>query len=114
MPQDYDDEYRLRRHRQFVLDLEREIGQVNREIVHQRMPHLNRDSCLQLATTVARARAEYLDLALRLSAQPDPGASIDALALARRQYEELRDAFGAMERAIECGYVDIEVSPHSG
>lgn len=112
MTNPFDDEYRLRRHRQFVLELEREIGQLNRRIVHDRMPHLNRERCLELAAAVARARAEYLDLALRLSdsGSPDPISDdeISALALARRHFEELREAFAAMERAIECGYVDVD------
>lgn len=113
MSQGFDDEYRLRRHRQFVLELEREIGQLNRSIVHARMPHLNRESCLALAAAVAEARAEYLGLALRLtatdSAETMTNDGINELAQARRHFEELRDAFAAMERAIECGYVDIEL-----
>lgn len=114
MTQGYDDEYRLRRHRQFVLELEREIGQLNRSIVHERMPHLNRERCLQLAAAVARARASYLEAALGLSESHSNGEaiadqSIESLALARRHFEELREAFTAMERAIECGYVDVEL-----
>ena len=113
MSQGFDDEYRLRRHRQFVLELEREIGQLNRSVVHQRMPHLDREKCLALAAAVAAARADYLGLALGLS---DGDAlsemsenQINQMAKARRHFEELRDAFTALERAIECGYVDIDL-----
>lgn len=109
---EYDDEYRLRRHRQFVLELEREIGQINRAIVHEKMAELTRERCLALATVVARARAEYLDLALKLGqAEGTLPADEQILQLreARRRFEELRDAFSAMERGIECGYVDIEL-----
>ncbi len=113
MTDQYDDEYRLRRHRQFVLELEREIGQLNRGIVHERMPHLNRARCLELAAAVARSRAEYLELALRMSsAEPENSMTergIGELASARQRFEELREAFTAMERAIECGYVDVEL-----
>ncbi len=110
---EFDDEYRLRRHRQFVLELEREIGQINRTIVHERMPELNRERCLTLATLVARSRAAYLDLALELGRTsqdclPEDSRIVE-LREARRRFEELRDAFAAMERAIECGYVDVAV-----
>lgn len=109
----FDDEYRLRRHRQFVLELEREIGPINRRLVHEDMPRLTREHCLKLATVVARSRATYLNLALELGQNgaerlPDDDR-IEQLREARRRFEELRDAFAAMERAIECGYVDIEL-----
>jgi len=109
---EFDDEYRLRRHRQFVLELEREIGQINRTIVHEKMPELTRERCLALATSVARARSQYLGLALELgqASQALPGdEKILQLREARRRFEELREAFSAMERAIECGYVDVEL-----
>ena len=110
---EFDDEYRLRRHRQFVLELEREIGQINRTIVHERMPELNRERCLALATLVARSRAAYLDLALELghssTTNPPDDSQIAKLREARCRFEELRDAFTAMERAIECGYVDVSL-----
>lgn len=109
--QDFDDEARLRRHRQFVLELEHEIRQVNRRIIHERISSLTREDCLSLETQVARARARYLDLALQIAhadqeARPDE-STLDALRSARLHFEELRDAFLALERAIECGYLDI-------
>ncbi|NDY94747.1 hypothetical protein [Wenzhouxiangella limi] len=109
----FDDEYRLRRHRQFVLELEREIGPINRQLVHEDMPRLTRAHCLELATVVARSRATYLNLALKLGQSsadrlPDDDRILE-LREARRRFEELRDAFTALERAIECGYVDIEL-----
>ena len=111
--QHFDDEYRLRRHRQFVLELEREISPINRELVHEDMPQLTRERCLELATVVARSRAAYLNLALELgrvsSDQLPNDDRIVELREARRRFEELRDAFTAMERAIECGYVDIKL-----
>ena len=67
-----------------------------------------------LATVVARSRAAYLNLALELgqldSDQLPNDDRILKLREARRRFQELRDAFTAMERAIECGYVDIELS----
>ena len=109
----FDDEYRLRRHRQFVLELEREITPINRALVHEDMPRLTRGSCLELATVVARSRAAYLSLALEL-ARSGPGQlpadeRIVELREARRRFEELRDSFVALERAIECGYVDVDL-----
>ncbi|MFP4207464.1 MAG: hypothetical protein ACLFSC_02320 [Wenzhouxiangella sp.] len=111
--QHFDDEYRLRRHRQFVLELEREIGPINRALVHEDTPKLTRAHCLELATVVARSRAAYLQLAFEMGRSCQDRLPEDAriveLRQARRRFEELRDAFGAMERAIECGYVDIEL-----
>ncbi|MEE4296075.1 MAG: hypothetical protein V2J20_05600 [Wenzhouxiangella sp.] len=110
----FDDEYRLRRHRQFVLELEREIGPINRALVHEDTPRLTEQYCLELATLVARSRAAYLQLALELGSTHPDGLPTDAKIIelrdARRRFEELRDAFGALSRAIECGYVDIELS----
>lgn len=113
MDQGFDDEYLLRRHRQFLLELERGIGQINRSIIHERMPPLTREACLALAAGVGAARADYLALALGLSSGGDESriltdSQVDELAQARRHFEELRDAFVALERAIECGYVDID------
>jgi hypothetical protein len=109
----YDDEYRLRRHRQFVLELQREIGPINRDLVHEDLPCLTKDRCLELATLVARSRAAYVQLALKLGRDfpdslPDDG-QIDQLREARQRFDELREAFSAMERAVECGYLDIEL-----
>ena len=74
---------------------------------------MNQASCLELAVAVAKSRAEYLDLALRISASARTAEisadDISALTLARKRFEELREAFTAMERAIECGYVDVEM-----
>ncbi len=109
----YDDEYRLRRHRQFVLELQREIGPINRGLVHEDLPCLTKERCLELATLVARSRAAYIQLALELGQDfPHslPGDNqIEQLREARQRFDELREAFSAMERAIECGYVDIEL-----
>ncbi len=108
----FDDEYTLRRHRQFVLELEREIGPINRALVHEDTPKLTNKRCLDLATLVARSRASYLQLALELGSSHPEGLPDDkkilALREARQRFEELRDAFGALSRAIECGYVDVE------
>ncbi|MEE4637741.1 MAG: hypothetical protein V2J42_03270 [Wenzhouxiangella sp.] len=110
----FDDEYRLRRHRQFVLELEREIGPINRALVHEDMPRLTRERCLELATVVARSRAAYLNLSLELarasSSKLPPDDRIVQLREARRRFEELRDSFVALERAIECGYVDVDLA----
>lgn len=107
-----DDTALLRKQKQFLQQVEFELRAVNREVIHRHVPDLNRESFVRLARFVAEVRSLYLEAALAVS-QCQPGSTeAEALLLtlgkARRQFEESRDAFAALERAIEQGYVDIK------
>jgi hypothetical protein len=110
---DYDDDSALlRKQRHFLQQVEMELRKINREIIHRRIPELDRASFMRLALKVAELRTSYLQVALQLSraegelAQDDP--VLEELRGRRRAYEEARDAFAALERTIEQGYVDIQ------
>ena len=105
-----DDAALLRRQHQFLHEIEQGIRQANREIIHARIPELDRERFLEFALMVARLRAGYLEEALRIDAG-DGETALESFALLRRKrqsYEEARDAFDALERAIQRGYVDID------
>jgi len=108
---DMDDDQLLRRQRHFLAELEREIRSVNRQIIRERIPTLSRQCFVDLGRVVAERRAEYLRKAIELS-RSAPGSAAQAAALAavpdlRHDYDESREAFAALERAIERGYIDI-------
>jgi hypothetical protein len=95
--------------RQFLEQLELSIAVANREVIHQQIPNLNKETFQQLAVMVAKSRANYLEAAIKLANSPN---SCDASCLAdlkhkREIYDEGRAAYEGLERAIERGYVDI-------
>lgn len=109
-----DDQALLRRQRHFLMEVERDIRAANREVIHERIPRLSRRCFIDLGRIVARTRAEYLAMAIRLRACV-PGSDDEAAALAampglREAFFEAREAFAALERAIERGYIDIETN----
>ena len=110
--QDLYDEPALRRlQRQLNHEVEHSIREANREVIHARIPELDRDRFLKLATVVARLRADYLSAALELVGAESEGVP-DAAAIAqlrerRQAFEEARDAFDALKHAVERGYLDL-------
>ena len=99
--------------RRKIVKLFGEIGKsvfaANREIIHERIPNLDRTLFMKFAIRVANARADYLILALDIIDDDKRGSAddIENLAKARRTYEELLQAFEATERLIERGYSDV-------
>ena len=103
------DSHGLAAQRQFIEQLEMAIAVANREVIHQHVPNLNRETFQQLAVMVAKFRAAYLEAAIKLASSPgscDDGC-VQELKRKRELYDEGRAAFEALERAIERGYVDI-------
>ena len=111
MFEDRDDAALARRQLQFLHEIEKSIRGANLEILHARIPELNKESIVQLAVVVAQLRASYLQGALQLArsdaAAEDWAEQVATLRLHREAYEEARDAFEALQRAIERGYVDV-------
>lgn len=91
----------------FLDNVEHAIRDINRDIIHAQIPHLDRAKFVEFATYVARLRAEYLSAGLGLVEHKD-GATFEALRLRGRAFDEAKAVFVALERAIECGYVDID------
>ena len=93
----------------FLNELDLGVRAANQEIIHGRIPDLDREKAFVFATMVARLRADYLDAAFK---HCTPGAQsdlqdIEELRAKRLTYEEARDAFQALRHAIEVGYIDI-------
>jgi hypothetical protein len=109
-----DDAALLRRQRTFLEQIERSIRAVNRETIHETIPELDRDSFVRMALRVARLRAGYLQVALAAEGESDGETAAWARRLRehREAFEEARDAFDALQRAIERGYVDVGL--HAG
>ena len=108
-----DDSTLLRQQKQFLQQVEFALRRVNREVIHAHIPDLNKDSFARLARYVAEARSRYLSCARALTQNHADAAlaeqRLQALRHAREVFEESRDAFAALERAIEQGYVDIKL-----
>lgn len=109
---DDDDSALLRKQQAFLQRIEFELRRINRQIIHRDIPDLSRQSFVQLAQFVAEERSRYLQLGLSLSVlpngSPEAESMLDQLARARRSFKESREAFVALERAIQQGYVDIQ------
>lgn len=91
-------------------EVEMAIFSANTEIIGRETPNLTRDTFLKLAVTVAEARARYIKVAVEVAAmagKKPPRELIDALAEARRTYDEIGHAFQAVERVIERGYIPV-------
>ncbi|HEX5755881.1 MAG TPA: hypothetical protein VFY12_05965 [Arenimonas sp.] len=106
-----DEEALLKRQRHFLLQVERDIREANREVIHAHIAQLSEARFVDLARCVAEHRARYLEAAIALSRapldSPEAGALLAQLPRLRQAFDETRDAFSALERAIERGYVDI-------
>jgi hypothetical protein len=93
----------------FTEGLEVAVFEANREIIARKLGVVRRDSFLRLAVKVADTRADYLRVALDIAASDGPprAADVERLRALRTTYEEMVDAFEAMERVIERGYVSL-------
>jgi len=101
----------FRDEKRFLAELERGVRLANQEIIHRKIPGLDRDTALTFAVTVARLRADYLGAAMAAlrpgeGGGPDPSA-IEALAGKRTAFVEACEAYEALRHAIERGYIDV-------
>lgn len=100
----------LRKQRHFLEQIERSIRAANRGIIHERIPELGQEGFSEFAQRVARLRASYLQAALEAGSRMEDDEHspwVEALRRHREAYEEARDAFEALQHAIERGYVDM-------
>lgn len=114
---DTDDQTQLRRQRHFLEELERDIWTANRQIINDEIPALSRQCFMALGRLVACKRAAYLQKSIELTRlepdSPEAAAVFAALPALRIAYSEARDAFAALERAIQRGYIDIDMGEPS-
>jgi hypothetical protein len=102
-----EDSAQLRKQQRFLHEVEVAIRDANRRIIHERVPDLDRQRFVTFATFVARLRADYLAEALAVQQAADQAQAVESLRQRRRAFDEARDAFAALERAVERGYLDI-------
>lgn len=101
----------LIREQRFLEDVERGIREANLEIIHERISPITLDNLMPFATSVARLRARYLEVAFKFTEKTTgdtlEDSEIEELRRHRMAFEEARDAFEALRHAIERGYVDL-------
>ena len=96
--------------RRFLQQTEQAIRETNNDVIHKKIPPLTTARMLSFANAVANLRADYFEAAFTFtdSETHDP-AAVEQLAQHRQAFEESRDAFIALQRAIELGYMAVEI-----
>jgi 16S rRNA G527 N7-methylase RsmG len=96
--------------KRFLEKLEQGIRLANREVIHKLIPELNQEAFFVFAVAVAKLRASYLEAALRFARASDQAtaAMVGELKTKREVFDEARQAFEALQRAIDRGYVDMK------
>ena len=86
--------------------MDRTIIEANQSVLRAKLPDINMHTMTRLAVRIAELRAGYLAKALSVAETPGtPGVeALDELQRHRIAFEELREAFEALERVIERGY----------
>lgn len=91
----------------FQQELDAIIMSANQQVLKHTLPGLNREAITRLAVRVAELRGAYLARALKI-AQAEGRPALEAIAdlqHARQAFEEMREAFEALERVIDRGYI---------
>lgn len=106
-----DDE--LARNQRFLRETEQAIRLTNNEVIHKQVPPITSERMLTFSVAIAKLRAQYIESAFTFAdanhnEEGDDAEEIKELELRRRRFEEARDAFIALQRAIELGYMAVE------
>ena len=96
----------LQTHRRFLEEVEMAVRAANQEIIHEHISNLTRENFHRLAVVVAKKRAEYLDAVMKMDWAENRNALTNLRQL-REDFDEATQAFDAMQRTIERGYVKI-------
>jgi hypothetical protein len=97
----------LKEHQRFSLLMEQSIRMANREVLHPIVDPLTDEKVLAVAVEVARRRAAYVYLTLKLGQAGEHHPTGDELNAAKNEYMAARDAFAELMHTIEQGYVDL-------
>ncbi|NQV47444.1 MAG: hypothetical protein HQ504_06640 [Rhodospirillaceae bacterium] len=97
----------LKDHQHFSKHVEQAIRVANREVINPVVDPLTEDKVISVAVEVAKRRAAYIEATLKMCNPGGPQPSGDELRALRMEYEEAREAFGALMTTIERGYVDL-------
>lgn len=85
----------------------------NRKVLSSALAHLDAEQFQRLAAAAAVARARWVIGALAVTdggQAPTPN-QVDGVAHLRKTYEELAEAYDAMRRMVERGYITYTPSP---
>ena len=104
---------KLVKNQRFLRETEHAIRITNIEVVHKQLPPITSERMLTFSVAVEKLRAQYIEAAFTFADAKhadgaEGAADIDELSLCRRRFEEARDAFIALQRAIELRYVAVE------
>jgi hypothetical protein len=89
--------------------MDRTIIDANEMVLRAKLPEITPEVMTRMAVRIAELRAGYLAKALSLVETPGvpPVSALDDLQRHRMAFEELREAFEAIERVIERGYTQV-------
>ena len=97
-----------------LLELERSMRSINREVINPEIKELTIDGLRPLIRLIAQARARYLralfELGDKNSGHTPDDRQLEELGRLRRVYEEMAHAAKALETAIQRGYLDVRPS----
>ena len=106
-----DDE--LTRNTRFLKEIEHNIRITNNRVIHQKVEPITSERMLSFADAVANLRAEYIQEAFVFADMEHTDgtgvAAIEKLDSCRRRFEVAREAFIALQRAIELGYAKVNI-----
>lgn len=107
-PQDIDPQEQ-RRLRGLLEQIDVAAYAANREVVGRMIPPLDAAHFQRLAVLTATARGRWVAEALRQSESGSPSTpdQVARLTAARTAYEELAEAYEALRRMVERGYVSV-------
>lgn len=86
--------------------MDKTILEANQNVLRGKLPDITHDTMTRMAVRIAELRASYLARALKVAEIPGvPTVEVlEDLQRHRIAFEELREAFEAIERVIERGY----------
>jgi len=82
----------------------------NREVLGQALQHIGIEKFGRLAVSAAQARAKWVAAAMAMADKPEAMTADDVgkLAVLRSAFEELTEAYEALRRMVERGYVTFK------
>ncbi|MFZ5730964.1 hypothetical protein [Phenylobacterium sp.] len=114
-PQDESDPTAQRRLRGQLEQIDYTAFASNREVLAQAVGAADAGKFQRLALAAAQARAAWVAAALKASEHPHPlsPAELAQLAHLRQSFEELSEAYEAMRRMVERGYIAYRMATPS-
>ena len=85
----------------------------NKALIGQALGHVDAIHFQHMAVAAAQARAQWVAAAVAMTeaARPPPPDQIEKLAQMRSAYDELAEAYEALRRMVERGYVMFRAAP---